>query len=498
MATYFYPSTGTGNVNGPSSATDNALARFNGTTGSLLQNSGIIVDDSNNVTGMGTLACGAIVSSGTVTGTGFVSASSNPASAGIARYANNEGLAWRNAANSGDITFKVNGSDEWDFNGTALSTAELGYLAGVTSAIQTQIDGKQATDADLTALAALGSTGFAVRTASDTWAQRSIADAGSSRVTVTNGDGVSGNVTLDVSEANLDLDAIGGTLGFDQLAAVTSGYIVVGNVSNQAAAVAMSGDVAIDNTGATTIQNGAVTNDMLAGSIADSKLSTISTAGKVSGSAITSGTIAGSTVWDTSGAITTTAALTTATIKEVSGDVGIGGTPTSNKKLHITQSVANVGLLVTNSNASTPYGVELSFSGISSGNNSQYYLKCFDSAADRCLIYSDGDLQNADNSYGAISDSRLKMDIVDANSQWEDVKKFRLRNYVLKEKYNRGDKTKHLGVIAQELMEVSPGLVTYDTERDVYGVQYSILYLKAVVALQEAMLRIEKLEAKVA
>ena len=44
--------------------------------------------------------------------------------------------------------------------------------------------------------------------------------------------------------------------------------------------------------------------------IADTKLATISTAGKVSGSAITSGTIAGTTAVNTSGAITTSAAIT--------------------------------------------------------------------------------------------------------------------------------------------------------------------------------------------
>lgn len=44
-------------------------------------------------------------------------------------------------------------------------------------------------------------------------------------------------------------------------------------------------------------------------SIADSKLATISTAGKVSGSAITSGTIGGSTAINTSGAITTSGAV---------------------------------------------------------------------------------------------------------------------------------------------------------------------------------------------
>ena len=35
---------------------------------------------------------------------------------------------------------------------------------------------------------------------------------------------------------------------------------------------------------------------------------------------------------------------------------------------------------------------------------------------------SDGDVVNHDNSYGSISDERIKQDITDANSQWDDIK----------------------------------------------------------------------------
>jgi len=41
---------GSGDVNGPGSATDNALVRFDGTGGKTVQNSGITVDDSGNIT----------------------------------------------------------------------------------------------------------------------------------------------------------------------------------------------------------------------------------------------------------------------------------------------------------------------------------------------------------------------------------------------------------------------------------------------------------------
>jgi hypothetical protein len=47
---------GTGDVVGPASATDNAIARFDLTTGKLIQNSSVIVDDSGSITGVASLA----------------------------------------------------------------------------------------------------------------------------------------------------------------------------------------------------------------------------------------------------------------------------------------------------------------------------------------------------------------------------------------------------------------------------------------------------------
>jgi hypothetical protein len=60
---------GSGDVVGPSSATDNRLTRFDGTTGKLIQQSLVTVDDSGNVSGVAALSMsGSITVSGTVDG----------------------------------------------------------------------------------------------------------------------------------------------------------------------------------------------------------------------------------------------------------------------------------------------------------------------------------------------------------------------------------------------------------------------------------------------
>jgi hypothetical protein len=118
---------------------------------------------------------------------------------------------------------------------------------------------------------------------------------------------------------------------------------------------------------------------------------------------------------------------------------------------------------------------------------------------DAMYVYSNGNIVNTNNSYGAISDIKLKENIVNANSQWNDLKALQVRNYNFKE----GQTHTQIGLVAQEVELVSPGLVSESPDRDAEGndlgtvtksVNYSVLYMKAVKALQEAMERIEQLE----
>ena len=121
-------------------------------------------------------------------------------------------------------------------------------------------------------------------------------------------------------------------------------------------------------------------------------------------------------------------------------------------------------------------------------------------------VKGDGDCENTNNRYSGPSDSKLKENIVDASSQWDDIKAVQVRNYNFKAETNYPTHTQ-IGVVAQELETVCPGLVQDSIDEDSEGndlgtrtksVAYSVLYMKAVKALQEAMTRIETLEAKVA
>jgi hypothetical protein len=147
-------------------------------------------------------------------------------------------------------------------------------------------------------------------------------------------------------------------------------------------------------------------------------------------------------------------------------------------------------------------------SSAASGNTVRIFSGSYNATAvftgiESVRIWSSGDINNQNNSYTGISDLKLKENIADARSQWDDIKRLRVRNYNLK----TGSTHKQIGLVAQEVEPVSPGLVIESPDLGTDGqltgettksVNYSVLYMKAVKALQEAMERIETLEAKVA
>ena len=118
---------------------------------------------------------------------------------------------------------------------SATTATELGYVNGVTSAIQTQINNKQPLDATLTAVAAYNTNGLITQTAADTFTGRTIT-AGSAKITVANGSGVAGNPTIDASAVDILFDADTDDLSEGAINKYYDNALVQANTLNQMAA----------------------------------------------------------------------------------------------------------------------------------------------------------------------------------------------------------------------------------------------------------------------
>ena len=209
------------------------------------------------------------------------------------------------------------------------------------------------------------------------------------------------------------------------------------------------------------------------------------------------------------------------------------------------------GLLgdLNNADGTSPVGVRINFTGADPNNVDNYFLSGEASGTVRIKLYSGGTVKNSTGTYTSFSDERLKSDIVDAKSQWEDIKALKFKNFI---KYDNPG-LKQLGLIAQDVEKTSASLVfesppeTSEVKHNsVFGTLYtkddaetqdvlytkddqdvkdgkaqigdiktpstkkigdvkevkenvknlkdSILYMKSVKALQEAIIRIETLE----
>ena len=215
------------------------------------------------------------------------------------------------------------------------------------------------------------------------------------------------------------------------------------------------------------------------------------------------------------------------------GRVGIGTTNTD----HVFQArgngdAATDAFLFANTRTSgATRGIQLAYSHAPDDTNYAFVFE--DTSSLRLVINNQGDIYNHDNVYQQLSDERIKQNITDANSQWDDFKAIKFKNFERKDDvraYGEGKKIQ-LGVVAQEIETVSPNLISHkdpdksdiisdsafgtlyedgddipenkkigdikEIKEQVKGVKYSVLYLKGMKALQEAMAKIETLETKV-
>jgi hypothetical protein len=145
---------------------------------------------------------------------------------------------------------------------------------------------------------------------------------------------------------------------------------------------------------------------------------------------------------------------------------------------------------ITNYNNCTPILINWGVNGDNATNDRKF-----------CFNYN-GQAYATSGTWGTLSSNCIiKTCISAANSQWNDVKNICIVNYKMKEEIEEfGTAARmHLGVVAEQVAEVSPGLLEQGGYSEKWcaclnGVKTSILHMKAVKALQEAMCRIEILE----
>ena len=227
------------------------------------------------------------------------------------------------------------------------------------------------------------------------------------------------------------------------------------------------------------------------------------------------------------------------------GDLGIGNSGFSSTKLTITGKsntssdyslvcnnnsnnniflVRNDGIITCRSSAGDTLGVINSSTsttsvsiyselGVNTNNTSSFHFVGAQSGfGNRIMIYGNGNIVNSNNSYGAISDIKLKENIIDSNDKLEKLLKVRIVNYNL-----IGDEHKQIGVIAQELEQIFPSMIdetedfeeveitdkkgNISKEKQFLGtktksVKYSVFIPILIKAIQELKAEIDILKAK--
>jgi hypothetical protein len=155
----------------------------------------------------------------------------------------------------------------------------------------------------------------------------------------------------------------------------------------------------------------------------------------------------------------------------------------------------------TNSSATTPWGISVGYSA-AAPNNTDSGISLSDTGGERATIRNNGGLANYSANNVNLSDERTKKNIVPLGSMWDKFKAIEIVKFKYRDQTHDDD---NIGVIAQQVESVAPEFVDIDgfgeTPED--GVPFKTVYTTdmyhaAIKALQEAMARIEQLEAKFA
>jgi hypothetical protein len=184
-----------------------------------------------------------------------------------------------------------------------------------------------------------------------------------------------------------------------------------------------------------------------------------------------------------------------------SGNLLVGATAVGGKLYVVSNLTSNNGFRIDTPASFTSQGI-LSNSA-TAGSTSWIHIAGNGNGGSQTnfIIYGNGNMVNANNSYGAVSDVKLKENIIDASPKLSDLMQVKVRNYNL-----IGEITRQIGVVAQELETVFPSMIDESPDRDAEGndlgtttkqVKYSVFVPILIKALQEQQAIINDLKARI-
>jgi hypothetical protein len=232
----------------------------------------------------------------------------------------------------------------------------------------------------------------------------------------------------------------------------------------------------------------------------------------------------GAHYWDRAASVSAGATQTNVTgmILDSSGRLLVNTTSIlsgSGAKLQVLQDVTGQWSQRINNSAADPYGLAISYTSASPNSTYSQFHYCVDSTGARWGVYSNGGVLNYSGNNVNLSDRNAKKDItLHTDNEWDCVKAWEIVDYRYKDEAD--DSPAKIGVIAQQIQEHCPDLVNVfqeqaDAVEEVLGedgevvteakaavekrigVNEAQMMWKVTKALQEAMERIETLEAKV-
>jgi hypothetical protein len=187
------------------------------------------------------------------------------------------------------------------------------------------------------------------------------------------------------------------------------------------------------------------------------------------------------------------------------GDLLVGTTAArAGELVSITKNMTTNWLLETVNTATSGniFGNLVLFTGQSPNNATSKFMAGSDNTTERFALRSNGGLANYQANDANLSDERVKTDIKPLGSYWDKFKAIEIVAFKYKDQTHDDD---NIGVIAQQVESVAPEFVDADgwgeTPEDglpLKTVYTTDMYHAAIKALQEAMTRIEQLEAKFA